>query len=42
MSGGQIDLIYFDGPREPGHGADLSKLGANFEQMVEFVGKHMK
>ena len=41
-AGGQIDLIYFDGPRQAGHGADLSKMGDNFEQMVEFVGKYMK
>ncbi len=41
-AGGAIDLIYFDGPRVAGHGADLSKMGDNFEQMVEFVGRHMK
>jgi acetyl esterase/lipase len=41
-AGGEIDLIYFEGPRVAGHGADLSKMGANFERMVEFVGQHMK
>ncbi len=41
-AGGDIELIYFDGPRMAGHSADLSKLGANFDQMIAFVGKHMK
>ena len=41
-AGGEIELVYFDGPREPGHGADLSKTGDNFEKMVAFVGQHMK
>jgi acetyl esterase/lipase len=41
-AGGEIDLIYFDGPRQPGHSPDLSKMGDNFERMVTFVGMHMK
>jgi acetyl esterase len=41
-AGGQIDLIYFDGPREPGHSPDLSKMGANFDRMIAFVGQHLK
>jgi acetyl esterase/lipase len=40
-AGGTIDLVYFDGPRMAGHSPDLSKMGANFAQMLEFVGKHM-
>jgi len=41
-AGGSIELIYFDGPRMAGHSPDLSKMGSNFERMVEFVGEHMK
>ena len=41
-AGGEIDLVYFDGPRMAGHSPDLSKMGANFERMVEFVRQHMK
>lgn len=41
-AGGEIELIYFDGPRMAGHSPDLAKMGANFERMVEFVGQHMK
>src|SRR5262249_38780621 len=41
-AGGDIDLIYFDGPRQPGHSPDLAKLGSNFDRMVAFVGQHMK
>lgn len=40
-AGGDIELIYFDGPREPGHSPDLSKMGDNFARMAEFVGQHM-
>ena len=40
-AGGEIDLIYFDGPREPGHSPDLSKMGDNFARMAEFIGQHM-
>jgi len=40
-AGGDIDLIYFDGPREPGHSPDLSKMGDNFARMVAFVDQHM-
>jgi acetyl esterase/lipase len=41
-AGGEIDLVYFDGPRMAGHSPDLAKMGANFERMVEFVAQHMK
>ncbi|MBM3530161.1 MAG: alpha/beta hydrolase [Alphaproteobacteria bacterium] len=41
-AGGKIDLIYFDGPREPGHAPDLAKMGDNFARMVAFLGEHMK
>ena len=40
-AGGDIALIYFDGPRVTGHAADLSKMGSNFEQMIAFVRRHM-
>ncbi len=40
-AGGTIDLVYFDGPRMAGHSPDLSKMGANFARMLEFVGQHM-
>ena len=38
-AGGEIDLIYFEGPRMPGHSPDLAKMGANFDRMIEFVGR---
>jgi hypothetical protein len=41
-AGGEIDLIYFEGPRMAGHSPDLSKMGTNFDRMIEFVGVHMK
>ena len=41
-AGGEIELIYFDGPRTPGHSPDLSKMGANFDRMIAFVGQHTK
>ena len=41
-AGGDIELIYFEGPRMAGHSPDLSKMGANFDRMVAFVGRHMK
>jgi hypothetical protein len=41
-AGGDIELIYFDGPREPGHSPDLSKMGDNFARMAVFVGQHMR
>jgi len=41
-AGGEIDLIYFEGPRMAGHSPDLAKMGANFDRMIEFVGVHMK
>jgi acetyl esterase/lipase len=40
-AGGDIELIYFEGPRMAGHSPDLAKMGANFARMVEFVGTHM-
>ena len=41
-AGGEIDLVYFDGPRMAGHSPDLAAMGANFERMVAFVAQHMK
>jgi acetyl esterase len=41
-AGGDIDLVYFDGPRHEGHTPDLSKMQDNFAKMAVFVGKHMK
>ena len=41
-AGGEIDLVYFDGPRHAGHSPDLSKMQDNFARMAAFVGKHMK
>jgi acetyl esterase/lipase len=41
-AGGEIELVYFDGPRMAGHSPDLSKMDANFERMIEFVGKHIR
>jgi acetyl esterase len=41
-AGGEIELIYFEGPRMAGHSPDLSKMGANFDRMIEFVSVHMK
>ena len=41
-AGGEIDLIYFEGPRMAGHSPDLANMGSNFERMVEFVGQHIK
>ncbi len=41
-AGGDIELIYFDGPRTPGHSPDLSKMGSNFDRMIAHVGKHAK
>jgi acetyl esterase len=40
-AGGDIALIYFEGPRIAGHAADLSKMGSNFEQMIAFVRQHV-
>jgi acetyl esterase len=40
-AGGDIELIYFEGPRMAGHSPDLTKMGANFQRMVEFVAQHM-
>jgi acetyl esterase len=40
-AGGDIELIYFEGPRMAGHSPDLAKMGANFQRMVEFVAQHM-
>ena len=40
-AGGEIELVYFDGPRMAGHSPDLAKMGPNFERMVEFVGRHV-
>ncbi len=40
-AGGEIELVYFDGPRMAGHSPDLAKMGANFDRMVAFVAIHM-
>lgn len=41
-AGGSIALEYIDMDRQAGHTPDLSKSGAMFEHMVEFVGQHVK
>jgi len=41
-AGGEIDLIYFEGPRMVGHSPDLTKMGANFDCMIEFAATHLK
>jgi acetyl esterase len=41
-AGGEIALEYIDMDRHTGHSPDLSKSGAMFAGMVEFVGRHIK
>ena len=41
-AGGDIELHYFDSDRQPGHSPDLTKIGDTFEQMLAFIGKHLK
>jgi acetyl esterase/lipase len=41
-AGGEITLEYIDMDRHTGHSPDLSKSGAMFAHMVEFVGRHVK
>jgi len=41
-AGGEITLEYIDMDRHTGHSPDLSKSGAMFGHMVEFVGRHIK
>jgi acetyl esterase len=41
-AGGEITLEYIDMDRHTGHSPDLSKSGAMFADMVEFVGKHIR
>jgi acetyl esterase len=41
-AGGEITLEYIDMDRHTGHSPDLSKSGAMFANMVEFVGQHIK
>jgi acetyl esterase/lipase len=40
-AGGEITLEYIDMDRHTGHAPDLSKSGAMFAHMVEFVGRHI-
>jgi acetyl esterase len=41
-AGGEITLEFIDMDRHTGHSPDLSKSGAMFANMVEFVGQHIK
>jgi acetyl esterase/lipase len=41
-AGGEITLEYIEMDRHTGHSPDLSKSGAMFANMVEFVGQHIK
>jgi hypothetical protein len=41
-AGGEITLEYIDMDRHTGHSPDLSKSGAMFAHMVEFLGRHVK
>jgi acetyl esterase/lipase len=41
-AGGQIDLHYIEMERHAGHSPDLTQTGDMFEQMVKFVGAHVK
>jgi acetyl esterase len=40
--GGAIDLHYIEMERHAGHSPDLTQTGDMFEQMVKFVGAHVK
>ena len=41
-AGGEIELVYIEADRHPGHSPDLSKTGDMFERMVGFVHSHVK
>jgi acetyl esterase len=41
-AGGAIDLHYIEMERHAGHSPDLTQSGDMFEQMVKFVGAHVK
>jgi acetyl esterase/lipase len=41
-AGGQIELHYIEMERHAGHSPDLTQTGDMFEQMVKFVGTHVK
>jgi dienelactone hydrolase len=41
-AGGAIDLHYIEMERHAGHSPDLTQTGDMFEQMVKFVGAHVK
>lgn len=41
-AGGEIALKYIDADRHAGHSPDLSKTGDMFEQMVTWVGTHIR
>lgn len=40
-AGGEIELHYFDGDRQPGHAPDLTKIGDSFAHMLAFVQRHL-